>query len=1146
MPANSQLATITVGSSPLGVAYDPGKGEIFAVNQGSNSVSVIDDSTNAVTATVGVGSSPSAAVYDSGKGEVFVANLISDTVSVIDDATNSVVATVTVGSNPVALAYDSGKGEIFVANSNSHSVSVISDSSNTVVATVAFTGSNPNGLAYDSGANEVFVSLLSTSSNQVKVISDSSNTVVATVNVGASPAGLAYDSGRGEVWVADSGTSLVSVISDSNNTAWASITVGSGPESLAYDPSTGYLFEPSTGASTLGALGDSALDEINVINEPGSDGAQGVAYDAGTNEVFVADSSGGSVDVFPAGSGPSTSFSVTGVLTLHPTGGTVGTTVTADGVGFLAGGTVTVTVGGNPVTTTPNPCKASNSGVFSCTFPFPASPAGPNTVSAATGTLSASASFTVGPSLLLTPTGGPVASVTYANGTGFAATSAISITFGSAGVSTAPSMCPTSAVGSFSCTFVVPNLAIGPYTVTATDGTNSAFQPYTITSSVPPYQVERTVNPASYTFADVGSEGVGQNPQDAVYDAGNGYVYVDSIPANGAPDSVTVVNPATLNSGGVNSVVTTINVASPTLSYPPGNTVSSCIEPVGEAYDFGTNTIWVVCYYTNNVDVIADSGPYANHVIDTITLSAPCLDPWEDAYDSADSEVYVTMASSNDVCALSDSNYAATPTAISVGHPTLGIAYDSSSQQLYISANTANLILDLAPSFSNSVTPYTVSNPWGVAYDSGQGQIWVTICSNFPTCVGFSTGTVQVYAATTAFTSLGSATVGADPEWDWYDAGQGQVAVTGTGTYVDDLTLVNDTAPITGLPAFHVSLSSSTSSGAEGVTFDTALNEIWVADTNGIPPAPSSTVDEVTANANPSGLGAFGAAYDPGSSMIYVTNPGADTLTIFSDSTLGLMGAVSSLPSSPYAIADGNGYLAVSCPASGTVELFDATSPSSAVATLYTTGTPQNITYDPTTQDFYVAESGASRIGWLSTSSIGTVGETAVGAPSTFVAYDAALSELFVGSPSSSIIEVYSVSGASLSLVGSVSLPTGASPAGIAYDAAFGEMFVTVNNQALVTVIDDATLTTVGSGVTVGTGPSGIAYDSAKGLLFMVNTDPNFVGSAGSVSVIDERSDTVIATVSVGYGPFMLAYDSGLGEMFVVNAYAGTMSVLAA
>ncbi len=42
--AAAATATITVGNSPVGVAYDSGKGEIFVANNWANTVSVLSDS----------------------------------------------------------------------------------------------------------------------------------------------------------------------------------------------------------------------------------------------------------------------------------------------------------------------------------------------------------------------------------------------------------------------------------------------------------------------------------------------------------------------------------------------------------------------------------------------------------------------------------------------------------------------------------------------------------------------------------------------------------------------------------------------------------------------------------------------------------------------------------------------------------------------------------------------------------------------------------------------------------------------------------------------------------------------------------------------------------------------------------------------
>jgi len=57
-------ATIPVGSVPDGVAVDPAAGTVYLVNDGGDSVSVIDEATRTVTATIPVGSEPIAVAVD--------------------------------------------------------------------------------------------------------------------------------------------------------------------------------------------------------------------------------------------------------------------------------------------------------------------------------------------------------------------------------------------------------------------------------------------------------------------------------------------------------------------------------------------------------------------------------------------------------------------------------------------------------------------------------------------------------------------------------------------------------------------------------------------------------------------------------------------------------------------------------------------------------------------------------------------------------------------------------------------------------------------------------------------------------------------------------------------------------------------------
>lgn len=90
--ADSVIKTITVGTGPYGDLFDPANGYIYVANMFSNSVSVIDGSTNTVIATVNVqpnqvGQSARGLAFDSNNGYIYVADIYSNTVSVIDGKT---------------------------------------------------------------------------------------------------------------------------------------------------------------------------------------------------------------------------------------------------------------------------------------------------------------------------------------------------------------------------------------------------------------------------------------------------------------------------------------------------------------------------------------------------------------------------------------------------------------------------------------------------------------------------------------------------------------------------------------------------------------------------------------------------------------------------------------------------------------------------------------------------------------------------------------------------------------------------------------------------------------------------------------------------------------------------------------------------
>jgi YVTN family beta-propeller protein len=134
LPSGSGIpvATIPVGTSPLGIAFDAATNTIFVANSGSNNVSVIDGATDSVKTTIAVGIAPSGVAVDSQTNYIYVANAGNSqsgnagNITVIDGATSATqTLTDQNATNPGAVAVNPTTNKIYVANSGSNNVTVI-------------------------------------------------------------------------------------------------------------------------------------------------------------------------------------------------------------------------------------------------------------------------------------------------------------------------------------------------------------------------------------------------------------------------------------------------------------------------------------------------------------------------------------------------------------------------------------------------------------------------------------------------------------------------------------------------------------------------------------------------------------------------------------------------------------------------------------------------------------------------------------------------------------------------------------------------------------------------------------------------------------------------------------------------------------
>ena len=182
-------------------------------------------------------------------------------------------------------------------------------------------------------------------------------------------------------------------------------------------------------------------------------------------------------------------FTVAHKITIAPTSGVSGTTVTVKGTGFSASQTITITYKDVAVSTTPASITTDANGSFTASFTVPAGLAGTYPVEVSDGTYIASANFTATINVTTSPvtteaSPGYVGEDMTISGTGFKPNSTITVTY-----TTEPIVVATTtsdAKGAFSATFKVPPSKAGAHTITASDGTNSLKATFIMESTAPP------------------------------------------------------------------------------------------------------------------------------------------------------------------------------------------------------------------------------------------------------------------------------------------------------------------------------------------------------------------------------------------------------------------------------------------------------------------------------------------------------------------------------------------------------------------------------------------------------------------------------------------------------------------------------------
>ena len=290
---NTVRCTLPVGASPFGGDINTVTKRGYIANNGSNTVTVLDLSSCDVIATLTVGSGPQGVEVNPVANKIYVANSGSNngtTVSVIDGATNQVIKTITVGIGPRALGINQATDRIYVSNRNTNTVSVIDGSTDTVIDTISGFG-HPNDIAVNLIANKIYVD--DQDSNYVTVI-DGATDGTSNITVGNRPYSIEANLVTNKIYVANQNDNTVSVIDGASGTVIRTVTVGTTPSSVDVDAATNKIYVANSASNTVTMIDGAtyATTTVNVGTSP-----QGVTVNPVTNRIYAANYGSNTVSV---------------------------------------------------------------------------------------------------------------------------------------------------------------------------------------------------------------------------------------------------------------------------------------------------------------------------------------------------------------------------------------------------------------------------------------------------------------------------------------------------------------------------------------------------------------------------------------------------------------------------------------------------------------------------------------------------------------------------------------------------------------------------------------------------------------------------------------------------------------------------------
>jgi len=271
--SRSVIATTPVGKSPHYIVLDPSGRYAYVTNGESNSVTILDTATHRVVSTIeGVGRDPQQIVIHP-KGKVaYVPCYDTANVHVIDLARKRVTVTIPVGENPQSIAISPDGGRVYLVNLHSPQAMVIDTATNKVIAKFT-TGEGASGIAISPDGQRLYLGGHGRGmwmgkgemNRDVRVMDARTFVELLQIRCGIMPIAVKFSRDGKQAYVVSHGSGELHIIDTATNKA-TSVRVGSDCRDVASSKDGKWAYVSNRGDNTVSVVDVAARKAVTTIH----------------------------------------------------------------------------------------------------------------------------------------------------------------------------------------------------------------------------------------------------------------------------------------------------------------------------------------------------------------------------------------------------------------------------------------------------------------------------------------------------------------------------------------------------------------------------------------------------------------------------------------------------------------------------------------------------------------------------------------------------------------------------------------------------------------------------------------------------------------------------------------------------------------